>query len=158
MPAAASASRGACEREIADVVSSSAAMWRWRMPVRVRIHSSLVSTRCASSSLVRTSRRQIAAGAGDAASRHRAHRRRGLGAGTRHARRSRARSSSSTPLRDLGVRLVERVREAERVGAAVALHHDALQPDQRGAVVAAMIDAVLERAEHRHRDERRELA
>ena len=53
MPAAASAARDACSAR-SDVVSCGAAMWRWRIPVRVRIHSSLVSTRCASSSLVRT--------------------------------------------------------------------------------------------------------
>ena len=53
MPAAAIAARDARSAR-SDVCSSGAAMWRWRMPVRVRIHSSLVATRCASSSLVRT--------------------------------------------------------------------------------------------------------
>ena len=37
-----------------EVSSPSAAMWRWPMPVRSRIHSSEVSTRCDSSTLVTT--------------------------------------------------------------------------------------------------------
>jgi hypothetical protein len=53
IPADAIASRAACVAR-SEVVSSSAAMCRWRMPVRVRIHSSLVSTRFARSSLVST--------------------------------------------------------------------------------------------------------
>ncbi len=40
-----------------EVFSSSAAMWRWRMPVRSTIHSSLVSTCLASSALRQHARR-----------------------------------------------------------------------------------------------------
>jgi len=42
-PAASSARRAACSAR-STVVSPSAAMWRRSMPVRVRIHSSVVST------------------------------------------------------------------------------------------------------------------
>jgi hypothetical protein len=51
MPAASSAAREAASAR-SDVISSSAAMWRARMPVRATIHSSLVSTLLASSALV----------------------------------------------------------------------------------------------------------
>ena len=64
-PAASSAARLASSaRSLA--VWASAAMWRWRIPVRETIHSSVVSTRCASSSIGEDARRQIAAGADDA--------------------------------------------------------------------------------------------
>ena len=53
MPRQASALRAACSAR-SDVVSAGAAMCRSRMPVRVRIHSSLVSTVRDSSSLVTT--------------------------------------------------------------------------------------------------------
>src|SRR6188472_4008862 len=52
-PATASASRAACTDRVV-VVSSSAAMRRSRMPVRLTIHSSEVSTMVDSSSLVMT--------------------------------------------------------------------------------------------------------
>ena len=61
-------------------------------------------------------------------------------------------------MRDFGVRLAQRVAEAQHVGAAVALHDDALQADQRRAVVAARIDALLERHQRGIRGERRQLA
>ena len=48
-------------------------------------------------------------------------------------------------VRRLGVGLGKRVSEREHIGAAVALHHDALQPDQRRAVVPPRIDPALER-------------
>ena len=51
MPAAFSARRAACSAS-EELVSSGAAMWRRSMPVRVRIHSSLVSIVFARSSLV----------------------------------------------------------------------------------------------------------
>jgi hypothetical protein len=54
---------------------------------------------------------------------------------------------SFNPMDHLGVRLAQRKGEREPVGAAVALDHDALEPDQRCAVVAARIDALLERAQ-----------
>src|SRR5512135_406487 len=40
--------------------------------------------------------------------------------------------------------------EGERVGGTVALHHDAFQSEETGAVVAAMIQSVLESLEDRH--------
>ena len=52
-PAASSARRAAPSAR-STVVSPSAAIWRWRIPVRAAIHSSLVSIRCARSSLVTT--------------------------------------------------------------------------------------------------------
>ncbi len=52
-PASASAARAAAVPMNA-AVSCGAAMWRWRMPVRSRIHSSDVSTVRASSSLLTT--------------------------------------------------------------------------------------------------------
>ena len=53
MPAASSAARLAAQAR-SEVSWSSAATWRWRMPVRVLIHSSLVSMRVDSSSLLST--------------------------------------------------------------------------------------------------------
>jgi hypothetical protein len=52
-PAAASAARDAPSAR-SQVVWPSAAMWRWRMPVRDAIHSSLVSTSFSRSALVST--------------------------------------------------------------------------------------------------------
>jgi hypothetical protein len=52
-PASANAARAALMPRC-EVNSSSAAMWRWRMPVRCTIHSSEVSIRAASSALVST--------------------------------------------------------------------------------------------------------
>ena len=52
----------------------------------------------------------------------------------------------------------DREPEGEHVGRAVALDDDAAQPEQRRAVVAAVIDAPLEGLDHRQRDEPRELA
>jgi len=51
---AASSARCAARNARSPVVSPSAAIWRWRMPVRVRIHSSLVSTIFSRSALVTT--------------------------------------------------------------------------------------------------------
>jgi hypothetical protein len=48
-----SAARAACSAR-SEVSSPAAAMWRSRMPVRCTIHSSVVSTERASSSLLRT--------------------------------------------------------------------------------------------------------
>ena len=88
-------------------------------------------------------RRQVAAGAGDAAMHRRSRdgpqRRRRGSVRDRH-RRDALRDPVEHAVRDLGVRLVQRVLERERVGAAVALHDDALQADERRAVVAARID------------------
>ena len=53
MPALSSARRAAAVAR-SEVSSPSAAMWRWRMPVRAAIHSSLVSTIFDRSSLVST--------------------------------------------------------------------------------------------------------
>ena len=61
-------------------------------------------------------------------------------------------------MRDFRVRLAQRVLERERVGRAVALDHHALEPDQRRAVVAARVDASLERVQSRQRGERDHLA
>ena len=52
---------------------------------------------------------------------------------------------------------VERLLEREGVGRAVALEDEAAQAEQRGAVVAALVDAVLEAVQHRQRGERGEL-
>jgi hypothetical protein len=51
-PAASRAARAARSAR-SDVVWPSAATWRWRMPVREWIHSSVVSTSFSSSALVR---------------------------------------------------------------------------------------------------------
>ncbi len=53
IPAATSARRAA-SAPMSDVVSSGRAMWRSRMPVRVRIHSLVVSTIFSRSVLLRT--------------------------------------------------------------------------------------------------------
>ena len=63
-PAASMARRAACSAR-STVVSPSAAMWRRSMPVRVRIHSSVVSTIFSSSAFVSTRCGQVRAGAGD---------------------------------------------------------------------------------------------
>ena len=52
-PASASAASAALPASV-EVVSPSAAMWRWRMPVRWVIHSSVVSTIVAISALAIT--------------------------------------------------------------------------------------------------------
>ena len=44
--------------------------------------------------------------------------------------------------------------EGQAIGRAVALHHDAAQTDEAGAVVAAVIDAILEALDRRHREQR----
>ena len=68
IPAAASAARHASAASVA-VVSSGPAMWRKRMPVRSTIHSSDVSTSCASSAFDTRRAGQRRAGAGDDARR-----------------------------------------------------------------------------------------
>ena len=40
----------------------------------------------------------------------------------------------------------DRRREAERVGAAMALHHDAVQPEEHRAVVAARVEPLAQHA------------
>jgi hypothetical protein len=52
---------------------------------------------------------------------------------------------------------VERLLEGEGVGRAVALEHQAAQAEQGGAVVAAVIDPVLQAIEHRQGGERRQF-
>src|SRR5579862_8501125 len=126
-----------------DVCSPSATTWRCRMPVRVRIHSSLVSIFCESSSLVmmrdgryrpvpairlcmrtqRTGRIAIRSG--------RARRRLGDPLG----------DAIEDAALDFGVRARKCRRERESVGAAMTFHHDAAQADERRAVVTARIDA-----------------
>ena len=103
-----------------EVSSPSAAMWRWRMPVRSPIHSSEVSTRCASSSLVTTrwpadsaaAERRSSAGpcssVGCLSARRAARRRR-----RQQLREVLAGSSRSTPLRDHVDRNADRIGEAE---------------------------------------------
>ena len=59
-------------------------------------------------------------------------------------RRDPLRDAVEHAVRDFGVRLVQRDAKRERVRAAMALHDDALQADERRAVVAARIDAPLE--------------
>ena len=63
MPASASAARAAVDREIARSTRRRPRYGAARMPVRCTIHSSEVSTLAASSALVRTRSRQIAAAA-----------------------------------------------------------------------------------------------
>ena len=48
------------------------------------------------------------------------------------------------PVAHLGIGALERGGEREAVGRAVALHHDAAQAQQRGAVVAAVVEAAAE--------------
>ena len=61
-------------------------------------------------------------------------------------------------MRRLGVGLVQRELERQRVGAAVALHDDAHEPDQRRAVVPARIHPPLERHQRRIGERGGELA
>jgi hypothetical protein len=51
----------------------------------------------------------------------------------------------------------QRVLEGEGVGRAVALEHQSAQAQQRRAVVAAVVDPVLEALEHRHKPMRSQL-
>ena len=67
MPAAASASRDACEREVATSSRRRRRCGAARMPVRARIHSSLVVDALRELVVGEDLRRQVAAGAGDAA-------------------------------------------------------------------------------------------
>ncbi len=101
-------------------------------------------------------RREVASRSGDAASRHWAPppRARSAPACSRPARAI----FDSTSLDHFGVGLVQRMQETRDVGAAVALHDHAFQADERGAVVAARIDALLERRQRGHCGERGELA
>src|SRR5207249_9616594 len=55
---------------------------------------------------------------------------------------------------DLVVGARERGGEGEAVGRSVALHDDAPEPEERGAVVAAMVHAAAEAPDHGIRDER----
>ena len=61
---------------------------------------------------------------------------------------------SSTPCSTSAAARFSALANAKRVGAAVALDDDALQPDERRAVVAARIDPALERHQHRIDDRR----
>src|SRR5205085_5499611 len=54
-------------------------------------------------------------------------------------------------------RTLERRREGEAVGASMALHHEAAQAEQRRAVVAAMVHAAAEAADHGPREYREQL-
>src|SRR3984957_8984850 len=149
----ASASRAAAV-PMKAAVSNGAAKWRWRMPVRSRIHSSVVSTVRDRSSLVtiRSGKEPPTPAIME---------RIGIGfpdRGRLIPRESRGRESAvvlvfvpsaalvqSDPGQILADAIVEVVhhhvhrdvdgmREAARVGAAVRLHHDAVQPDHDGAV------------------------
>ena len=154
--AAASALRDRGERQVATSARRRRRCAAARMPVRERIHSSLVATRSASASLVRMRSGRYAAGAGDAAMHGRAA---GPSVVVRRAaceafRRSAARSSPARRARPRPQRASSALANAKRVGAAVALDDDALEPDQRRAVVAARIDPALERHQHRIDDRR----
>ena len=61
----------------------------------------------------------------------------------------------STPGARFFDRALDREPEREDIGRAVALDDDAAQTDERRAIVAAMIDAALECADDRVRDEPR---
>src|SRR5258708_10038453 len=152
MRAAASAARLASTPRSLEVWEGSA-MWRWRMPVRVRIHSSEVSMRLARSSLVTifsgrplpvpTMRDQITSPP--------------LPQGS--CRRLRVPLFRLTePLRQamqhfvayLLRRPLDGALESEGVGRAVALHDDSSQSEQGRAVEAARIEPPAERVERRH--------
>src|SRR4051812_22746757 len=139
-PAASSALRAA-ERARSLVNSPSAAIWRWRMPVRETIHSSLVSTRDSSSLLVTTrsgSRLPVPV------MREYVMRSGGLCRGARAVRGSRAgRGQGCARARDLLADALEQAVACFRCGAregggereavrrAMALHYDAAQAEER---------------------------
>ena len=123
-------------------VSCGAAMWRWRMPVRSRIHSSEVSTVRDEFVVADRSLGQIGADTGeDRADGHRCF--------PYEAVRERAASAiSGQVLADVVVepvhhhvhRHVDRMGEAFGVGAAMRLHHHTIQPQHHRAVVAPRIE------------------
>ena len=164
--------RGRCSRRRAS------AKWRAWMPVRSTIQSSEVSMPSRASCVdqlrrcVTRSRRQEAAGAGDAreARSGLAVRRRGrCRSGCRLARPVAAARHGSQrgddpvvdPVQQAVSRRIispiQRLLEGEGIGRTVALEDQAAQAEQGRAVVAARVDARLEMVQHRQRHQRRQL-
>src|SRR5271169_2809350 len=128
--AAAMARRAACSAR-SVVVSPSLATWRRSIPVRERIHSSLVSTNFSRSALVSTfSGRKLPV----PAMREYIAILRSLTSGGQTLRDSFRYAVARFQYRDF-----DRALKCEQVGAAVTLDYDAVQSDHGGAIVSPRI-------------------
>ena len=135
--------------EIGGRTRPGAAIWRSRMPVRWTIHSSDVSTVCASSALVTTRLRQI----GAAAEHNGTHN--GHEAAPAPTGGSRAPWVMAKSLADLGEEVVadhviadiDGDREPLCIGAAMAFDNDAIKPQENAAIGFGRIHLFAQRSE-----------